>query len=613
MGEVWLARDDDSGRLVAVKRMLSHLAYDTRAAEMFRDEAKIASQLDHPTIVRIVDVGQRDNIHYLVMEFVEGETLAHVVERAKKQKHPMPVRLALAVVAEVAAGLDHAHTRTDGRGRPLGIIHRDVTPPNIMITDEGEVKVLDFGIAKAVDRVARTQAGAFKGKVEYLAPEQIQGATIDARTDLFSLGAVLFELLTQKKLFLKETMVGTLNAITECRVPPPSRINKEVSPTVDALVLRALARSPDLRFPSARAMEEALRGLLGARPPSSFEIARYVGELFPDEQAERLRLSMPPERLPSSPVDLDEATESGAKANPVPREPAEEEPTQVGLAKVDDPYDDEPPPNQRISPASTVPSSPPSARLHEPLAVAATETTSGAILSMPPPATVEEDTNPSGDPAVTASHDTALEEMRGPLEERTPPPTPARTRRLSPQNGRELAPIALPDEGDEDSVLGAQLRRSRFMVVGGLVSLAVAVSILLGAMVLRRGPEAPARFSPAAVPDPPLVPTSTAPRVSAVEVADPGPEAARGPEPAEAPEALASPAPSASPEPSRSPPEAAPRRTPSPTPPEEARPSPRARPKGLTTTPTKSAERPRPPRPRPRKKEPEADVEIEVE
>lgn len=364
-------------------------------------------------------------------------------------------------------------------------------------------------------------------------------------------------------------------------------------------------------------MEDALRGLLGPRPPSSFEIARYVGELFPDEQAERLRLSMPPERLPSYPVDLDEATEGGAKGRPVPREPAEEEPTQVGLAKVDDPYEDEAPQDARISPAATLPSSPPAARLYEPLAVAATETTSGAILSMPPQAQVEEDTNPSGDPALIASADTALEEMQGPLEERTPPPTPAaRTRRLSPQNGADLGPISLPDEGDEDSELGSQIRRSRLMVAGGLVSLAVAISILLGAMVLRQGAggDASAHFSPAALPDPPVVPTSTAPRASAVEVADPKPEAMqptgapRPLEPAASPEPSASPdepaeLPAASPRPS---PHAEPRQSPS----EEAKPTPRGRPKALTST--KSAERPRP-RPRPRKKEPEADVEIELE
>ncbi|MFO0727156.1 MAG: protein kinase [Myxococcota bacterium] len=615
MGEVWLARDDRSGQLVALKRMLSHLAYDGRAAEMFRDEAKIASQLDHPTIVRVVDVGQIDNTHFLVMDFVEGETLAHVLERAKRTKRPIPARIALAVVAEVAAGLDHAHTRTDARGRPLGIVHRDVTPPNIMITDEGEVRVLDFGIAKAVDRVARTQAGAFKGKVEYLAPEQIHGNPVDARTDLFSLGAVLFELLTGKKLFLKETMVGTLNAIADCKVPAPSRINREVSPAIDAVVLRALKKDPAGRFESAAAMEDEIRALLGERAPSPFEIARFVGELFPDEQAERLRLSLPPDsgEPPSDEIEIDEATDGGQGA-PRIRMPLEDEPTQVGRSHAER--------EEMRGRQAAEPTPPPSVRPYEPLAIAATETTSGAIMALPPQAAVaEEETNPGRaiPPSVEATLDTPGAGLfdpteiadaapgPSPFEENTP--TPPATEAL-PERGR-LAPLDLEPPGRDDSALSesqirdlGRLDRSRLLVVSGLSALAIAIGILVGALFLRSEPSlatrplptSPARIVPRPVPDPPAAGTPTVAPARAVEVQDPqdSPSPAASAPPA-ATVAEPSPAPSTAPSPSAI----------------EERPHPTREPRARLH-PSQTATRTRHLRPK-KRPDPEPDAEIEVE
>jgi serine/threonine protein kinase len=294
MAEVWLARQDGpaGGRPVAVKRMLSHLAYDPRASQMFLDEARIASQVSHPNVVQIFDVGREEDTYYLVMEFVLGENCARIIDRAKKRKVPIPTVLAARICAEAAKGLHHAHTRQGPGGRPLGIIHRDVTPPNIMVTDDGEVKVLDFGIARAVDRLARTEAGNVKGRVEYLSPEQIEGAQIDHRADVFALGAVLFELCTQKKLFARETMVATLAAVTECKVTPPSRIAKHTDPRIDEIVLKATAKRPDDRYQNAQEMREALIEFLRGRETraGSAELAQFVGDLFRDEQEERKRV-----------------------------------------------------------------------------------------------------------------------------------------------------------------------------------------------------------------------------------------------------------------------------------------------------------------------------------
>ncbi len=302
MGEVWIARAPGEP-LIAIKRMLPHLLHDPRAAQMFLDEARIASQLDHPNVVRILEVDHDEEVQWFAMELVLGENLAKLGERARKKKRPIAAAIAARVIGEAAEGVHHAHTRTDARGRPLGIIHRDVTPPNIMVTDGGQVKVLDFGIAKAFDRVARTEAGAFKGKVEYLSPEQILGAELDQRIDIFALGAVLFELLTGKKLFARASMVATLAAITECRVPRPSKIAPDVPPELDEIVLRALARDREQRYATAGQLAEALgRVVRAARLPAD-ALSRWVEVLCPEEQAERRRLAGPAVRRAESLVE----------------------------------------------------------------------------------------------------------------------------------------------------------------------------------------------------------------------------------------------------------------------------------------------------------------------
>jgi len=337
MGEVWVGRADD-GALVAIKRMLPHLAYDRRAAQMFLDEAKIASTLDHPNVVRILEVDRGANdVHWIAMELVLGETIGRMIDRAKKLKRPIAPRVAAKVIAEAARGVHHAHTRNDAKGVPLGIIHRDVTPPNVMVTDAGEVKVLDFGIAKAMERSSRTEAGAFKGKIEYLSPEQILGSELDARSDVFALGAVLFELLTKKKLFARDTIVATLGAIAECRVPPPSRVAKDVPPTLDAITLKALARDRDERYGSAKELADAIDLHLSNRPVDESELADWVAELCPAELAERRQLAAKTfrraESFESGPA-LAEVLERAFEADTGDREPVDfstgsEAPTQL--------------------------------------------------------------------------------------------------------------------------------------------------------------------------------------------------------------------------------------------------------------------------------------------
>lgn len=486
MGEVWLARQEGlaGGRPVAVKRMLSHLAYDTRASQMFLDEARIASQLSHPNVVQIFDVGREDETYYLVMEFVFGENCARILERARKRKIPIPTVLAARICAEAAKGLHHAHTRTGPGGRPLGIIHRDVTPPNIMVTDEGEVKVLDFGIAKAVDRVARTEAGNVKGKVEYLAPEQIEGSTIDHRADQFSLGAVLFELCTGKKLFARETLVATLAAVSECKVPPPSRVSPSVDPRIDEIVLRATQKRPADRYPSLQEMREALVEVMRGRESraGSAELSQFVSDLFRDEQAERRQFL---DRIYQQGQVPDAAAVRRAESLAVRADP---------LAKaIDRALDEGPPVARTFEGGSEEPTlvSP----VHKKSKPAPVVTTPIAVMT------------PEATPLVSLEP-APLTRPRAPDDEATDDRTPAVRASFDAGPSFSIDSVSLPEDGPQLPEPRPQGARSMLLVGGGLLSLAVAGAIVGGTLFYRHSkaqqssaPETGASAAAAEAPD----------------------------------------------------------------------------------------------------------------
>jgi serine/threonine-protein kinase len=289
MAEVYLARQGElSGfkTLVVVKKVLPHLAVNPDFIAMFLDEARIASMLDHPNVVRITEVGRADDEYFLVMELVQGKPLASLLQHAEKAKTPLPHQMGALIVANAAAGLHHAHQLTDASGEPLGLVHRDVSPQNIMVSFEGSVKVIDFGIARALGRLGDTNAGSLKGKLGYMAPEQARGEAVDARADIFSLGVVLWECLTGRRLFLRENELATLRAVVYEPIPPLAKFTR-VPSALESITKLALARNLNERFQTAEEMRIALeQWVFSSGGTSTHELSALMKGWFPKDFAQ---------------------------------------------------------------------------------------------------------------------------------------------------------------------------------------------------------------------------------------------------------------------------------------------------------------------------------------
>ncbi|HEY5944915.1 MAG TPA: protein kinase [Kofleriaceae bacterium] len=296
--EIYLARIGGAAgfeKYVVVKCLHDHLADDTDFVKMFLDEARMAAMLDHSNIVQTFELGEYENRYYMVMEFLAGLSLAMVVRRASErlQGGMLPVALVLNVAAQAAAGLHYAHERTVS-GKPLNMVHRDISPQNLVISFEGVVKVVDFGIARAELRETKTKAGTIKGKFAYMSPEQCIAANVDRRTDVFALGVIVHELLTGRRLFKRGSPYETYQAVIECAVEPPSRINNQLDPALDAIVMKALTKDKDKRYPTAEAFGDAMLGYLHHRGKGSGgnELGRFFEAHFAqeiEEHAERMR------------------------------------------------------------------------------------------------------------------------------------------------------------------------------------------------------------------------------------------------------------------------------------------------------------------------------------
>ena len=285
MAEIYLATvqgPEGFQKEVVIKRVRPLLAEDETFVRMFVDEARLASRLSHANLVQIFDFDKHEDTYYLAMEYVRGQSLWSLRRRAKERMHPMSPVLVAQVGLELARGLHYAHRLTD-RGELLGLVHRDVTPHNVLLSYEGAIKLTDFGIAKAGNRL--TSAGMLKGKFAYMSPEQARGENVDARTDVFALGIVLWELLTGSRLFEDDSDIGVLRAVQERAIPPPARLNVEVPAPLDAAVMKALDRDLNARFASAQELERALaQFLLGAaRNIEDTDVGAYLRDLFPDE------------------------------------------------------------------------------------------------------------------------------------------------------------------------------------------------------------------------------------------------------------------------------------------------------------------------------------------
>ena len=284
MAEVWKARMrgvEGFQKIVAIKKILPHLSDNREFIDMFIDEAKLAAQLNHNNIIHIYDLGKIQNSYYIAMEFVDGFDLKTILKNAQERDVPLSVELSLFIATKIAAALDYAHRKRDFENRDLGLVHRDVSPQNVLISQEGDIKLCDFGIAKAASKASHTQAGALKGKLQYMSPEQAWGKTIDRRSDIFALATVLFEMLTNRKLFTGENEMSILEQVREARVELPSKVNDEIAPEIDRIVLKALAKEPDARYQTAAEMARDLDAVLYEfKPtPTSADLAIYMHRL----------------------------------------------------------------------------------------------------------------------------------------------------------------------------------------------------------------------------------------------------------------------------------------------------------------------------------------------
>ncbi|MFO0600131.1 MAG: protein kinase [Myxococcaceae bacterium] len=335
MAEVWLAKQtgiEGFNRHVVVKRILPHLAEDPEFVQMFLNEAKIASRFNHPNIAQIYDLGETGGQYFIAMEFIHGEDLGRVMRRAWSTGQWVARHISLRIVADSCQGLHYAHTRLDERGQPLRVVHRDISPQNILISFDGAVKVVDFGIAKASDQVSNTKSGAIKGKFAYMAPEQAAGKPLDARSDIFALGLVLYELITGVRPLKRDSELATLQAALECKIDAPSAV-AEVPHELDDIVMRALAKAPDDRYADAREMSRAIEQyLLNAKElATSAEVSELMGALFADRLSEEARLGTPNPSTESSTSNPIPPSYSGAAQSVT--QPPERPPQQATPSK----------------------------------------------------------------------------------------------------------------------------------------------------------------------------------------------------------------------------------------------------------------------------------------
>ncbi len=288
MAELFLAKQtalEGFEKVVVVKRILEHLAEDEEFVKMFLDEARIAAKLSHPNIVQIYDLGKSNDSHYIVMEYVSGRNVQHLIQKLDETGETMPIEHSLRIVAGVCDGLYYAHSRKDYDGQPLNIVHRDISPQNILVSFGGGVKLVDFGIAKASTQLAQTRAGVLKGKYAYMSPEQVRGSAIDHRSDIFSVGLVMYEMLTGQRAFERDTSLKTLKAIVQEKPLNPKELRPDLPDGVIKLLSRALEKKPERRYPDAQSFQLAIEDYLEQSPKKSnaVRLSRYMYDVFDDE------------------------------------------------------------------------------------------------------------------------------------------------------------------------------------------------------------------------------------------------------------------------------------------------------------------------------------------
>lgn len=375
-------------KILAIKKILPHMSDNEEFITMFIDEAKLAAQLTHHNICQIFDLGKIESSYYIAMEYIHGKDLRAVLKAARSKDRPVPVELAILITSKVCSALDYAHRKKEANGQPLNLVHRDVSPQNILLSYEGEVKLVDFGIAKATTKVHVTQHGALKGKLLYMSPEQAWGRSVDKRTDIFSVGVVLYEMLTGRPLFFEDndTEVTILEKVREAKIFPIRELNPKVSAELQKILEKGLKKLPEERYQVASDMQKDLDNLFYSEGynATSANLANYVRSLFPEEwgqetggvketvvldksASEALKAAVPPEgaappsrggHVGASPAGRPSPVPAEQPAPPPrrqPRPPVEEkkeerkaEPQPVPAAKIEPPV---PAPEVKPSPA----------------------------------------------------------------------------------------------------------------------------------------------------------------------------------------------------------------------------------------------------------------------
>lgn len=316
-------------KTVAIKRVLPHLSEKKQFIGMFLDEARVSAQLSHSNCVQVFDIGVGDNTYFIVMEYVDGADLKGLIEHRRKVAQPFPIEEAVLICVRICEGLAYAHELTDSNGESLHIVHRDMSPPNVLITRFGEVKIVDFGLAKANSQLEKSEPGIIKGKFSYLSPEAAQGLPVDAKTDIFAVGIILWELLAGRRLFMGETDLETVRMVQTARVPSIRQFNPKVSAELERVINKGLAGDPAQRYQTARDFGRDLNNILfhQGRAVSSFEIAQLVEPIRLEREDKKRRVKYDRGSIIGSLIDealfeftsLEEDLDDGSGSSSSPR------------------------------------------------------------------------------------------------------------------------------------------------------------------------------------------------------------------------------------------------------------------------------------------------------
>ncbi len=477
-------------RTVAIKRLHPQLIKERSFVSMLLDEARLAARIRHPNVVPVVDVVALEGELFLVMEYVHGETLARLLINAKNQAPPPDV--ITRIVVDLLNGLHAAHVATDEQGQPLNIVHRDVSPQNVLVGVDGIARVTDFGVAKAVNRLQSTNSGQVKGKLAYMAPEYLQGKGLDRRSDIYSASVLLWEGLTRRRLFARKNSTETMKLIVSGEVPPPSRFAPWLSPVLDEVVMQGLSRDPGKRFSSAQALATALEESAAlALPP---KVGAWVQEHAASELENRARSLAEVENVESDDptslaggaalVDAVMSTQSPSKTtNPglsstvllndyTPPEEPKSEPDQAPMAAAPRPAAGAPPPPAPAAPPYTRPAAaPPLAVVTAPAAVEGTPTN---LVAEPPhgvataPAAVEgTPTNLVAEPAAAPNFPQPQAAAQNYAQAGAPAPSYAQPEAAGYSQPEALGPI---------SAAASEPRKSRKLILF--------VALVIGALFL---------------------------------------------------------------------------------------------------------------------------------